>query len=467
MAARRQRGQSPGSRSCRSRDTGFQTRDVAWSGGRRPISVTVHGRLVYVLNDETDNVFGFRLKPLVGRAEAHQAFLSATFGERHRSPQVEFAPNGRHLVVTEKKHEPDRRLQGARWRSPSAVPTCRHRRAKVRSASASSGRAPDVSEAFGGAPGASAVSSYRVGVHGSLETISPSVPDRQTAACWIVSRPMGGSRTRPTPAATTSPGIRSIQRNADPAPAHVPGRRWPDRCGAGEELLPLCAERRVVRHQRVLHRPRWIAQRDRRCIRAAGDGRRPRSEVARRNGAGWRPQLRPPPCSGRSQGFPVRSSVSIIGVTTRVSVARRWDGSLHPTRVLRGSPSGPVDALCQTNYLRTMRRLSLAVREELAGRIASGVIPRAAASPRAAFAEDLGVSRATLREALRSLEEDGFVTRRRGAGTFAAHRPRLRNNLDVNFGVTEAIRASGMRPGPIHQPRVAPAARRRPRRSNP
>ena len=52
-----------------------------------------------------------------------------------------------------------------------------------------------------------------------------------------------------------------------------------------------------------------------------------------------------------------------------------------------------------------------------------------------------------MREALRSLEEDGFVTRTRGAGTYATHRPRLRNNLDVNFGVTEAIRAAGMVPG--------------------
>jgi GntR family transcriptional regulator len=97
-----------------------------------------------------------------------------------------------------------------------------------------------------------------------------------------------------------------------------------------------------------------------------------------------------------------------------------------------------------------MRRLSSSVRDELAGRITSGAIPPGSRlPPEPQLAGDLGVSRATLREALRSLEEDGFVTRRSGAGTFATHRPRLHNNLDVNFGVTEAIRASGMRPGTL------------------
>jgi GntR family transcriptional regulator len=94
------------------------------------------------------------------------------------------------------------------------------------------------------------------------------------------------------------------------------------------------------------------------------------------------------------------------------------------------------------------KRLSFRVREELVSRIANGRIrPGSKLPPEPALAEEMGVSRATLREALRSLEEDGFVTRTSGAGTYATHRPRLRNNLDVNFGVTEAIRAAGMRPG--------------------
>jgi GntR family transcriptional regulator len=93
-------------------------------------------------------------------------------------------------------------------------------------------------------------------------------------------------------------------------------------------------------------------------------------------------------------------------------------------------------------------RLSYRVREELASRIASGrIAPGSKLPPEPELADELGVSRPTLREALRSLEEDGFVTRTRGSGTYATRRRRLRNNLDVNFGVTEAIRAAGMMPG--------------------
>ena len=67
--------------------------------------------------------------------------------------------------------------------------------------------------------------------------------------------------------------------------------------------------------------------------------------------------------------------------------------------------------------------------------------------PEPELAAELGVSRPTLREALRSLEDEGVVTRTRGTGTFLAHRPRARNNLDVNFGVTDAIRSAGLEPG--------------------
>ena len=109
------------------------------------------------------------------------------------------------------------------------------------------------------------------------------------------------------------------------------------------------------------------------------------------------------------------------------------------------------------------KRLSFRVRDDLASRIANGRIPPGSKlPPEPELAEELGVSRATLREALRSLEEDGFVTRTRGAGTYATHRPRLRNNLDVNFGVTDAIRAAGMVAGTSRSAVITEAASPRP-----
>jgi len=42
-----------------------------------------------------------------------------------------------------------------------------------------------VSEAFGGAVDASAVSSYRVDGDGDVDVVSASVPTTETAACWI------------------------------------------------------------------------------------------------------------------------------------------------------------------------------------------------------------------------------------------------------------------------------------------
>jgi GntR family transcriptional regulator len=93
-------------------------------------------------------------------------------------------------------------------------------------------------------------------------------------------------------------------------------------------------------------------------------------------------------------------------------------------------------------------KLSEDVRNELARRVASGELPPGSQLPaEPQLASDLGVSRATLREALRSLEDEGLLSRTPGAGTFVTARPRLSNNLDVNFGVTEAILAAGMEPG--------------------
>jgi GntR family transcriptional regulator len=95
------------------------------------------------------------------------------------------------------------------------------------------------------------------------------------------------------------------------------------------------------------------------------------------------------------------------------------------------------------------RSKTLSARRDVAARIRE-VQPGSQLPPEPELAAELGVSRATLREALRSLEEEGLVRRTRGAGTFVAGRAKMANNLDANFGVSDAIRFSGMTPGTDH-----------------
>src|SRR5947207_4976974 len=94
------------------------------------------------------------------------------------------------------------------------------------------------------------------------------------------------------------------------------------------------------------------------------------------------------------------------------------------------------------------RPRSVSVRDELTVRIDRGLLTAGTRLPsEPALATELGVSRATLREALRTLEGEGLVRRMWGSGTYVAQGPRVANSLDVNFGVTDAIRAAGMQAG--------------------
>jgi GntR family transcriptional regulator len=65
------------------------------------------------------------------------------------------------------------------------------------------------------------------------------------------------------------------------------------------------------------------------------------------------------------------------------------------------------------------------------------------------LAKQLGVSRATLREALRILEEENVVIRRHGVGTFVSTRPLFSSGIEQLNTVTDMIIDAGMRPGTI------------------
>jgi GntR family transcriptional regulator len=88
------------------------------------------------------------------------------------------------------------------------------------------------------------------------------------------------------------------------------------------------------------------------------------------------------------------------------------------------------------------------VAEQLRGMVLRGELAPSAQLPtEPELSRALNVSRATLRAALDSLAREGVVVRRRGVGTFVAEQPLAANNLNLNWGVTEVIRATGATPG--------------------
>ncbi len=159
------------------------------SGGVSPVSLAARGNLVVVLNaGGTGNITGFVLEH-PGNIRSVPGFTAPLSSAASGAAQVAFVPDGSGVIVTEKATNviASYRLKGHSLSGPAVT--------------ASQGMTPFgfafdnrgtlvVSEAFGGAPGASAVSTYRFDQNG-LAVVSPSVPDHETAACWIVITPDG------------------------------------------------------------------------------------------------------------------------------------------------------------------------------------------------------------------------------------------------------------------------------------
>lgn len=108
---------------------------------------------------------------------------------------------------------------------------------------------------------------------------------------------------------------------------------------------------------------------------------------------------------------------------------------------------------------RLLPRLAV---EQLRAMIHSGELPAGSQLPsEPELARALNISRSTLRAALVYLENEGTVIRRRGVGTFVADRRNLYNNLNINWGVTQIIKATGAVPGTSEMNiDIQPASRR-------
>ena len=155
-------------------------RDRIKSGGGRPVSVTVHDGVGYVLNHDSDTIAGFRYTASGDLRALHGSTRHLTRnpnGGLTDAAQVQFSPNGRKLVVTEK--------------ASNAIDTFRVRRGYAGTARShpSAGMVPYgfdfdrhgtlvVSEAATGS-----ASSYRVTPR--FRAITKALGNTQAAACWV------------------------------------------------------------------------------------------------------------------------------------------------------------------------------------------------------------------------------------------------------------------------------------------
>jgi len=159
--------------------------DLVSSGGAQPVSVTAHDDLVFVLNAASDSIAGFRLSEH-GRLSPIAGSTRALSGAGTGPAEIAFSRNGRTLIVTEKNANlidtfsvDERGAVGPIRTTPS------HGATPFGFAVGKRGQIL-VSEAFGGAANASAVSSYELDRDGALNLVSGSTPTNQTAACWVL-----------------------------------------------------------------------------------------------------------------------------------------------------------------------------------------------------------------------------------------------------------------------------------------
>lgn len=165
---------------------GLNLKSTVSSGGMRPVSVTEHNGIVYVLNaGGTGNISGFSIgnnDKLTPIPNSTKPLSSAAAG----AAQVSFVRHGRVLVITEKATNKIITYRVNEWGVPTVMNSITAANATPFGFATGSVGNIYVSEAAGGAPGASTVSSYRISLDGSITLIDGPVGAGQSAACWVV-----------------------------------------------------------------------------------------------------------------------------------------------------------------------------------------------------------------------------------------------------------------------------------------
>ncbi len=97
------------------------------------------------------------------------------------------------------------------------------------------------------------------------------------------------------------------------------------------------------------------------------------------------------------------------------------------------------------NPLRDRRPLTIILRDQILAIIVEGNLAVGDRVPtEAELANEFGVGRTTVRESLKLLEQDGYVTSRHGVGRFVSSPPSLVRPLNRLEGVTDMLAAHGL-----------------------
>ena len=167
-------------------DNGLSLKSTVNSGGMMPVSVTQHDDIVFVLNaGGTGNISGFTID---GEGMLHSIAGSARpLSASGVGPaQIEFVNEGTVLAITEKGTNKITTYTV----NGSGIPGTMHTLTSANPTpfGFASGRNGNifVSEAAGGAPGASTVSSYHISDNGAISLVDGPVGADQSAACWVV-----------------------------------------------------------------------------------------------------------------------------------------------------------------------------------------------------------------------------------------------------------------------------------------
>ncbi len=156
------------------------------SGGMQPVSITQHEDNVYVLNaGGTNNITGFKLHDngtLQAIPNSTRPLSAASTGPA----QVSFVSEGNVIAITEKATNKIVTYTIAESGVPGSMHTITSSSPTPFGFAAGKQSNIFVSEAVGGAPGASVLSSYHISSNGSINLIDGSNAAGQSAACWVV-----------------------------------------------------------------------------------------------------------------------------------------------------------------------------------------------------------------------------------------------------------------------------------------